>query len=165
MSIDTLLIMRHAKSSWNHEGLSDHERPLNKRGIRAARAIGGVLRAKGEIPGTIWSSDSQRTRETVDGLGFDLSGADVGYLPNFYHAPANKTLYVCEERGEPSQGPLMLVGHNPGWEDLFYHFAGMSRRIPTGACAIFKRTRAQKNWLNSESWRLAELLLPRDLER
>ena len=137
MGIDTLLIMRHAKSSWGHEGLSDHERPLNKRGVRAAHAIGGVLRAKGDVPSTIWSSDSQRTRDTVDGLGLDIGSADITYLPDFYHAPANKVLYVCDERGEPDQGPLMLVGHNPGWEDLFYHFTNTSRRMPTGACAIF----------------------------
>ena len=86
------------------------------------------------------------------------------YLKGFYHAPANKVLYLCAERGEPEAGPLMLVGHNPGWEDLFYHFTGMSRRMPTGACAIFARTREKADWLAPESWRLLDYVLPRELE-
>ncbi len=142
--------------------MSDHERPLNARGVRAAAAVGGVLRAKKLTPQTIWSSDSARTRETVAGL--DLENANTEYLKDFYHAPANKVLYLCAERGEPEAGPLMLVGHNPGWEDMFYHFTGMSRRMPTGACEIFARTREKTDWLAPESWRLLDYVLPRELE-
>lgn len=56
--------MRHAKSSWSHGG-RDHDRPLNDRGRRAAKAVGAVLRARKFMPDMIWSSDSARTRETV----------------------------------------------------------------------------------------------------
>ena len=164
MSLQHLLIMRHAKSSWSEGRLSDHERPLNERGVRAAHDVGGVLRAKQILPKTIWSSDSARTRETVAKLGLDMDDVQIDYLADFYHAPANKVLYVCEGRGAPGAGPLMLVGHNPGWEDLFYHFAGMSRRMPTGACAIFARTKSKTDWLAPESWRLLDYILPRDLE-
>ncbi len=163
MTTQHLLLMRHAKSSWHHEGLTDHERPLNDRGRRAARDIGGVLRAKGLVPDIVWSSDSARTRET-----FARTFADTNIEPrwhsSFYHASANQVLYVCAEQGEPD-GILMLLGHNPGWEDLLFHFSGLSRRMPTGACAIFRRTRTKTDWLERESWRLVELLLPRDFER
>lgn len=162
MTTQHLLLMRHAKSSWDHEDLSDHERPLNKRGIRASRDIGGVLRAKKLVPDYVWSSDSRRTRETFD-LAFPDSEIIPKWLGGFYHATANQVLYLCAEQGEP-EGTLMLLGHNPGWEDLLFHFSGLSRRMPTGACAIFKRTDTAADWLERESWRLMDYLLPRNLE-
>ncbi len=155
--------MRHAKSSWKHEGLTDHQRPLNKRGRRAAHTIGAVLQARKLVPDHIWSSDSQRTRETVAHAFPDINIATVWHN-GFYHASANQVLYVCGEQREPNGRALLLMGHNPGWEDLFFHFSGLSRRMPTGACAIFKRTNTEADWLESESWKLAELLYPRDFE-
>ncbi len=163
MTTQHLLLMRHAKSSWNHEGLTDHERPLNKRGQRAARDIGGILRAKKLVPDHIWSSDSARTRETFE-YAFPSSEITPVWHNSFYHASANQVLYQCAQNGEPEAGTLMLLGHNPGWEDLLFHFSGLSRRMPTGACAIFARTNAKTDWLERESWRLVELLLPRDYE-
>lgn len=163
MTTQHLLLMRHAKSSWNHEGLTDHERPLNDRGRRASRDIGGVLRARGLVPDYIWSSDSARTRETC-ARAFTQEDITPIWHKSFYHASANQVLYQCAQNGEPENRTLMLLGHNPGWEDLLFHFSGLSRRMPTGACAIFARTRANADWLERESWRLTELLLPRDLE-
>ena len=165
MTTQHLLLMRHAKSSWHHEGLTDQERPLNDRGRRAALNIGGVLRAKGLVPDHIWSSDSTRTRETFE-RAFPGAGIKPIWHKSFYHASANQVLYQCAQNGEPENGTLMLLGHNPGWEDLLFHFSGVSRRMPTGACAIFTRTKSaeQTDWLERESWRLAELLLPRGLE-
>jgi phosphohistidine phosphatase len=164
MALDTLLLMRHAKSSWKFDDLSDHQRPLNGRGRRAAKAVGGALRARDLLPVIVWSSDSTRTRETVAKLIPDSHAADIEFLNGFYHSSANNILYMCTERGEPENGPLMLLGHNPGWEDLFFHFADISRRMPTGACAVFKRTGVNIDWLDGKAWRLQDLILPRDLE-
>jgi len=163
MTTQHLLLMRHAKSSWNHEGLTDHERPLNKRGRRASRDIGSVLGAQGLVPDHIWSSDSQRTRETFE-HSFPNTDIKPVWHEGFYHASANQVLYICAENGEPESGTLMLLGHNPAWEDLLFHFSGLSRRMPTGACAIFKRTGENTNWLERDSWRLIDLLLPRNYE-
>ncbi|MBL4855005.1 MAG: histidine phosphatase family protein [Robiginitomaculum sp.] len=164
MALEHLILMRHAKSSWNHEGLTDHQRPLNKRGRKAARAIGSVLQARKLVPDHIWSSDSERTRETVAHAFPDMDITPI-WKNGFYHASANQILYVCGEQGEPASGTLLLMGHNPGWEDLLFHFSGMSRRMPTGACAIFKRTDANADWLESESWQLVDVLYPRDFEQ
>ncbi len=161
MALEHLILMRHAKSSWNHAGLTDHQRPLNKRGRKAARAIGSVLRARKLTPEHIWSSDSQRTRETV-ARAFPGDDIDTVWQNGFYHASANQVLYVCGEQGEPNSGTLMLMGHNPGWEDLLFHFSGLSKRMPTGACAIFSRKDTNTDWLEHESWQLADLLYPRD---
>jgi len=156
--------MRHAKSSWNFDDLSDHQRPLNGRGRKAAKKMGKVLRAKNLFPDIIWSSDSARTRETVSRLVGKSDEPDIEYLNGFYHAGANKILYLCQSRGEPETNTLMLVGHNPGWEELVYNFSGLSRRMPTGACAIFKRIDQNAEWLSPEAWKLQELLLPREFE-
>ena len=164
MSLQHLIMMRHAKSSWAGAGLSDHARPLNDRGRRASAAVGGVLRAKKLFPHIIWSSDSVRTRETVEKMMGGGENTAIEFTPSLYHASANKVLYVCTQKGEPSVGPLLLMGHNPGWEDLFYHFTGMARRIPTGACTIYARKDTQKDWLEPDAWRLMELILPRELE-
>ena len=163
MTTQQLLLMRHAKSSWNHGELKDHQRPLNERGQRASRNIGGVLRAQGLIPDTVWSSDSMRTRQTYEYM-FPKSDIEPLWLDGFYHAPANQVLYICEQNGEPAGKTLMLLGHNPGWEDLLFHFSGLSKRMPTGACAIFKRTRTPAHWLERESWHLKDILHPRDYD-
>lgn len=162
MSLKTLILMRHAKSSWSH-GEPDHERPLNERGQHAAKAVGGVLRARKLMPDLIWSSDSERTRETVARL-FGDTEIETEFLADLYHAAANKVLYVCQSRGEPDVETLLLVGHNPGWEDLYSYFTGMARRYPTGGCTILKRIDTDTDWLDAQSWRLADFIHPRDLE-
>lgn len=164
MVLNTLLLMRHAKSSWKFDDMSDHQRPLNDRGRRAAKAVGNVLRAKDIMPQNIWSSDSMRTRETAKVLLSDAPGTPIDFLEGFYHSSANNALALCAERGEPEIGPLMLLGHNPGWEDLFFYFANRARRMPTGACAVFVRSDEDGDWLDGSSWRLQDLILPRDLE-
>lgn len=164
MALEHLILMRHAKSSWKHERLTDHQRPLNKRGRKAAHTIGSVLSTRKLTPDHIWSSDSQRTRETVAHAFWGVDITPV-WQSGFYHASANQVLYICAEQGEPDSGTLLLMGHNPGWEDLLFHFSGQSRPMPTGTCAIFKRTGTDADWLESESWTLADLLYPRDFER
>ena len=105
--------MRHAKSSWSDGSLSDHERPLNKRGKRAAEAVGHALTARGYPPDIIWSSDATRTRETAMRLIRAIPGAQtVNYNSDFYHASLETVLSVCGKQIEPD-GKLMLLGHNP----------------------------------------------------
>ena len=163
MGLQYLILMRHAKSSWSDGRLSDHKRPLNGRGRRAAAAIGKVLIARKLVPDMIWSSDSARTRETVEYLDFPRA-INTEYLEGFYHASANNVLCLCSERGEPDTGTLMLVGHNPAWEELLGHFAKIDRHMPTGACAILARKRTNKDWLDPAAWRLRDYILPRQLK-
>lgn len=162
MAITHLILMRHAKSSWANYDLTDHQRPLNKRGVRAATTMGQVLASKNLGPDIIWSSDSVRTRETVD-LAFGKT-ANILWLESFYHASANHVLLKCAQLGEPETGILALIGHNPGWEDLVYYFSGQSFRMPTAACAVFSRTENKNDWLSKNAWQMQDYLLPRDYE-
>jgi phosphohistidine phosphatase len=161
--LERLLLMRHAKSSWKDESLTDHQRPLNERGRRAADNVGRVLHARGLAPDLIWSSDSKRTRETAIRLIRAIPGAQsIEYISQLYHAGAQEVLEICGQRGEPDK-PLMLLGHNPGFASLFQYFTEGSHPYPTGACTVLSRT-GNEHWLSPESWRLVDLILPRDIE-
>lgn len=157
--------MRHAKSSWSDGSLSDHQRPLNKRGEKAAEAVGHTLTARGYAPDTIWSSDSNRTRQTAMRLIRAIPGAQtVNYDSNFYHAGIQTVLTVCGKQIEP-EGKLMLLGHNPGWAALHEYFTGQYHDYPTGACTVMTRNmQSDGDWLDPSSWRFVDLILPRELE-
>jgi phosphohistidine phosphatase len=108
----TLLLMRHAKSSWAEPGRGDHSRPLNGRGRRAAEALGRWITDEGLIPDQVLCSDAARTRETWRRL--DLPGTpDLD--PALYHAEAETLLEaVRAARGDR----VLVLGHNPGIADF-----------------------------------------------
>ena len=116
--MQTLLIMRHAKSSWTSDATTDHARPLNGRGRRDAPKMGQHLATRGLIPELVLSSDSQRTRETWSGFASALSTQPiVQFEPSLYHGGyfALRDLLV----DLPSHlRCVMAIGHNPGWSDL-----------------------------------------------
>lgn len=159
-----LLLMRHAKSSWKDAAQTDHERPLNGRGRSASDAVANVLIARGYAPDIIWSSDAERTLETAKHLIRTIPGAQqIIRTPKFYHASARTVLETCTASEEPG-GKLMLMGHNPGWSELYEYFSGVSHAFPTGCCAVFERVRAEGLWPKPQNWRAIDLILPRDLE-
>jgi len=158
-----LLIMRHAKSSWADETQTDHQRPLNLRGRESADVIAATLTARGFAPDIIWSSDAQRTKETAIRMIRVIPGPQqVFYQPEFYMASANKALQVCGSADEPS-GKLMLLGHNPGWSNLFNYFSGTHHRYPTATCAVFTRKDESADWLTADAWQLKDILIAREI--
>ena len=160
-----LLLMRHAKSSWAQAGLSDHQRPLNERGEKAATDVGAELYARGYAPDIIWSSDSKRTRLTAMRLIRAIPGAqEVHYNPDFYHAGPEQVIQICQDTPFPDRN-LMLLGHNPGWAELHYYLSGQDHKFPTAACAVYKaKTPISDNWLSPKIWRLVDLVIPKDLK-
>lgn len=159
-----LLLMRHAKSSWDSPDDTDHQRPLNPRGERAATAMGQALHARECAPQTIWSSDSTRTRQTAMRLIRAIPGAQrVEYFAEFYHASPHDVLRVATRQGEPGVERLMWLGHNPGWAELHTFFTGRHDDVPTGACTVLTRV-DNGDWLSPESWRLIDQILPRELD-
>lgn len=114
----TLLVMRHAKSSWDLAGQKDFVRPLNKRGRQAASLMGQFLQEQKLEPDFILSSPAQRTRETLEKLRPFLSSAtQVSFSPALYLASAR--LIRAEIASVPDHvNRLMILGHNPGLWDL-----------------------------------------------
>ena len=160
-----LLILRHAKSSWKDKGISDHARPLNKRGKKAAPLIGQVLYEEDFVPDVILSSTALRARETAD-LVAEASGfeGEVDYLDDFYHAwPSDYLSALCSLSDKINTA--MVVGHNPGMELLLEMLTGQSERFPTAALASVKLPIDYWSQLNDETeGELLHLWLPRALE-
>ena len=126
--------MRHAKSSWQEEGLDDHDRPLNARGRAAAPRMAEVLVESGLVPQRILVSSSVRTQETVRRMLPILGDVEVVVIPKLYHASPMAILEVLSEAGKGAD-PLMIVGHNPGLETTVSNIAGNIVPFPTGAIA------------------------------
>lgn len=107
-----LILIRHAKSSWDDPALDDHSRPLNARGVRAAAAIGRWLASRGHVPDEVLCSTATRTRETWAGIaaamGLTLAPRLVGRL---YHANPETMLAVLREATGQT---VAMLGHNPG---------------------------------------------------
>lgn len=104
-----LILVRHAKSSWDDPMQIDHERPLNGRGRRSADAIGDWLRERGYLPDLVLCSTAARTRETLERMRLE---AETAYFDALYHAAPRGMLEVLRNNGRGDC--VMLVGHNPG---------------------------------------------------
>jgi phosphohistidine phosphatase len=131
----TLLVLRHAKSSWNDPALEDHARPLNKRGRRDAPRMGELVGEYGLIPDVVLSSDAVRARLTAEAVAEAARYAGEILLdPHLYMAgPADilSLLTTVRENAET----VMIIGHNPGLEKLVEHLTGERQDLPTAALA------------------------------
>jgi len=110
--VKRLMLMRHAKSSWENPNQRDHDRPLNARGRRAAKALGQWLKMDGHYPEQVFCSTSARAIETYERLNMD---ADVQHIAKLYHANTDQILQVIKTARAPS---LMVIGHSPGIASL-----------------------------------------------
>ena len=125
-----LYLLRHAKSSWDDPTLADHDRPLAPRGRRAAKVMAEHLGRKGISPELVLCSPSRRTRQTLKRLAPALGkGADVQINPALYAAPEADLLEVLHEVPDEVES-VMLIGHNPGIQDLALSIAGAGSGIP-----------------------------------
>ncbi|MEO1795482.1 MAG: histidine phosphatase family protein [Pseudomonadota bacterium] len=104
----TLIIMRHAKSSWADPGAADFDRPLNRRGIASAKAIGEWLTFGQFEPDEVLCSSAQRTSQTWQNMGLD---AEVTYMRALYGA--SKGTYLDTMR-HAKGACVLMIGHNPG---------------------------------------------------
>lgn len=160
----TLFLMRHAKSSWKDDTLADFERPLNGRGKRAAETMGQYLKHHATTPELILCSPSERTRET---LKLVLKAAkwttEVRYDQRIYEASGMRLAEVVSQI-ENDRKVAMLIGHNPGIEELLLLLTSERNEVPTGVVAklVLKTTK----WTNAIDKRatLDWLTKPRDLE-
>jgi phosphohistidine phosphatase len=132
----TLLLMRHAKSSWKDLTLNDHQRPLNKRGKRDAPRMGEFLREQGVILDAILCSTAKRARTTVKRFlkEFTFEG-EVFYVDDLYHGSYGTYIALLNQMPETAT-TVMIVGHNPEMDDFLQMACDEYDHMPTGAVAV-----------------------------
>ena len=130
-----LLILRHAKSDHGNRSLSDHDRPLNDRGRESAAKMGAFMRKRDLLPELVLSSSAVRTTETLSLLAQAAElHAKTEFQDLLYLASAPTMLESAATRAQEEQC-VMLVGHNPGSEDVL-HVLGLGiHEMPTCSLA------------------------------
>lgn len=161
----TLLLLRHAKSSWDDPGLHDFDRPLAARGERDAPRMGRALRKRGLAPELALSSPAARTRQTIEALAraarLDL---EPKFDKNLYAASAAELMRTVR-RLPPAASCVLLVGHNPGLEDLLGRLTGARDAMPTAALACIDLMVARWDEVEDSSGDLRWLLKPKELDK
>ena len=173
-----LLLLRHAKSSWDDKTLADRDRPLNPRGQRTAASMRGVLRELGLAPDLVLVSPARRTQQTLEALEPWDEAPLIEPVDALYLATAAQMLSVLHAVPETVRS-TMLIGHNPGLHDLAVLLLGphgiadpatrnrqatehLAAGYPTGALAEFSVPGAW--WqLREGGGQLVRFLRPRDL--
>lgn len=166
-----LILLRHAKSD-RPPGVADLDRPLNPRGQRTAPRIGEYLAAEDLRPDAVVVSPSLRTRQTWEAVQAALKAPAPEIVEAIYEAPETALLSVVQATAD-SAASLLMIGHNPGLQDLALRLAGSGDRtgrkrltveFPTAAVAVID--------FDTESWRsviagtghLERFVAPRDVE-
>ena len=157
-----LLILRHAKSAWDTGAASDFDRPLEKRGQKAAKKVGRFLTEQGLIPDYIVSSPAERATQTVIAVCAEMgiSVDQINWDSRIYHAGAGTLLDVLNECPADAER-VLITGHNPGLEYLLQNLCNHEipmpddyKLMPTAAVA---RLEILSEWKDLEG-RLARLL-------
>lgn len=170
----TLGIFRHAKSDWHDARLRDFDRPLNKRGRKGAALMGLHIRDQAVGWKRVLASPAVRVTQTIE-----LAGESTGEMPpitwdrRIYLASSATLLDLLREQtGDPES--IMLVGHNPGLEDLIFDLVPddghspmrdmVEEKFPTAAYAVVELDIDTWDALSEGSGRLVHLTRPRDLD-
>lgn len=137
-----LLLVRHAKSAWDDPSLGDHDRPLAPRGVKALDKMRRHLDQLDPKPDVVLCSTARRTVATLEGLRVALpAGATTEITSELYLASAGELLARLHELDDAVRC-AMIIGHNPGIEDLALLLAGsgaprlraqLEAKVPTGA--------------------------------
>ena len=168
-----LLLMRHAKSSWDDPDYSDHQRPLNKRGLKTAPKMGAYIARQNLTPSLLLSSTATRARQTTqlasEQFDNEVETQFIDDLYSFTGYPG--ALNVIRNRAD-RQSPLMIVGHNPTLEELADELiaagnsnarAMMNQKYPSAGLAIIDFDINKWADLQTGIGVLVDFIRPRDL--
>ncbi|MEM6310295.1 MAG: histidine phosphatase family protein [Pseudomonadota bacterium] len=158
-----LTVMRHAKSSWDDPLLDDHDRPLNRRGVASAEAMGHWLRKRGHVPDTVLSSTSKRTLQTFECLALDCP---VSFTRHLFHASKSEILNQLRKTADTN---ILFLGHNPGIAEFSAQIARIPPRHPDfdrfPTCATMVAEFDQSNWAatNWKTGHVTDFAIARDI--
>jgi phosphohistidine phosphatase len=128
-----LILLRHAKSSWESEAATDFDRPLARRGIKSLKIIGNWLKQHHVSPDLVVSSPAIRARQTIEPLAgyMDYAVKRIQWSDDVYMAGTESLLQTIAAT-DPDIKTLMLVGHNPGFEDLLLYLCQDNVELTSG---------------------------------
>jgi len=166
-----LLVLRHAKSAWDSDAVTDRARPLSARGQRDAPRMGALLASRGLLPEFVLASPARRAQETVALLLTALGGSPVVQTEDRLYGPDLASLLEVIGETDPAIQRLLIVGHNPGLEILVQFLAessaehgGGGKFFPTCTLAHL-RTSGDWHDLQDGASALIEIVRPRELDR
>jgi phosphohistidine phosphatase len=166
----SLYLLRHAKSSWSDPTLRDQERPLSPRGRRDAKRIAKHLRRLGITPALVLCSPAQRTRETLELMRPALGASATVRLEAELYAASAETLLERLRAVPENVASVMLIGHNPGLQDLAVVLASagtelerLEAKFPTAALATLTLPTATWRRLTRADAVLAAYVVPKQL--
>ena len=169
----TLLLLRHAKSAWSDPRLDDHERPLNGRGERAAKAMADHIARQGPRPELILCSTAMRTRQTLEPLLKRLPApAPPISLEDGLYLASEQILLARLQAVPDAVFTVLLIGHNDGIGQLAADLAGsgpsealatLREKYPTGALTVLRLPDGPWSDLKPGSAKLLDFVRPRDL--
>jgi len=158
----TLFVLRHAKSSWDNPDWSDFERPLNSRGLDAARFIGELIYERNLQPQIIVSSPAKRAKQTAV-LVKEIAEVSkpVKFDERIYEASPLTLFNLIREFDEKWES-VLIVGHNPGFENLVRMLTGEAVSMPTAALAKINLVIEKWHDLETDSNELEFLIRPKE---
>lgn len=171
----TLSLLRHAKSSWDHPGADDFDRPLAERGLKAAPLMGAYIANNGLRPDLILCSAAVRTRATLDLVmpAFDPAPPSLAYEDGLYLATASQLL--SRLRGISSRwSKVMLIGHNPGFHDLAVSLTqntsdpdavALAGKYPTATLAVLTFNTVSWSKIAPRTGKLTHFVTPASLQK
>jgi phosphohistidine phosphatase len=160
----TLLLMRHAKSSWDADGISDHDRPLNARGERSAPAMAELVVQAGLAPRLILSSTALRARETAFAVARAFGWKPEVRLVNALYMAEPRTILAQVAALSDEVETVLVVGHNPGMEELVSDLGHMRQHMPTAAVARFDVAASHWAELADAKCELVHVWRPKELD-
>lgn len=153
----TLLLLRHAKSSWKDDSLDDHDRPLNERGKKEAPKMGQLLLDQHLLPDIILSSDAKRCRRTIEKVCEAAGYRGETILTSELYLANPATYLKALARLPEHVSRVLVVGHNPGMEQLLELLTERYEPMTTAALARIDLASLER-WSDLDSATRGELV-------
>jgi phosphohistidine phosphatase len=168
----TLTLLRHAKSGWDDPVSRDFDRPLNPRGRKAARTVGLEMKAQGLAFDLVLASPARRVIETLEEVAVSYGALDARYDERLYLASIATLLEIVRSAPDEAER-LLLVGHNPGLEEIALHLSSgggtglrgeIEMKYPTGTVAEIALPLERWAEVKEGAGKIERFIRPRDLD-
>lgn len=165
-----ILLLRHAKSSWEDSSLDDFDRPLAKRGIKDAPRMGNFAKQTGYIPDLVISSPAIRARQTTQFFceSAGIASKNIKWEEDFYYGSCFDYFKALKESPEEAE-TVMLVGHNPKMEEMVSLLSSDHKnyiaRMPTAALLCFEHPAIKWDQIKEGTARMKWMVIPKLLKK